>query len=95
MSLQEKIEKNAGLMIVLTLLTVSFGGLLEIVPLFSKINHSTHRRFETLLYCFYGLAGRDIYIREGCYNCHSQMVRPFHARKLSVMVTIVAIRVCL
>ena len=78
MSLQEKIEKNAGLMIVLTLLTVSFGGLLEIVPLFFQ--KSTTQPIAGLKpYSALQLAGRDIYIREGCYNCHSQMVRPFRA----------------
>lgn len=78
MSLQEKIEKNAGLMIVLTLLIVSFGGLLEIVPLFFQ--KSTTQPIAGLKpYSALQLAGRDIYIREGCYNCHSQMVRPFRA----------------
>lgn len=72
------IERNLGLMIVLTVLTVSVGGLVEIVPLFFQKSTTTPvaglKPYEPLR-----LAGRDIYIREGCYNCHSQMVRPFRA----------------
>ena len=75
---QEKIEKNVGLLIVLTLLVVSVGGLLEIVPLFFQ--KSTTQPVEGLKpYNAVALAGRDVYIREGCYNCHSQMIRPFRA----------------
>jgi len=64
----EKIEKNIGLFIVLTILTVSFGGLVEIVPLFFQ--HSTTAPANELVkpYDPLRLAGRDIYIREGCYN---------------------------
>ena len=72
------IERNIGLMIVLTVLTVSVGGLVEIVPLFFQ--RSTTEPIAGLKpYAALQLAGRDIYIREGCYNCHSQMIRPFRA----------------
>ena len=72
----EKIEKNAVLLLVLTLLTVSIGGLVEIVPLFTI--ESTIERVDGMRpYTPLELAGRNIYIREGCYSCHSQMVRPF------------------
>ena len=74
----EQIERNVGLLIVLTLLVVSVGGLLEIVPLFFQ--RSTTTPVEGLKpYDAVRLAGRDVYIREGCYNCHSQMIRPFRA----------------
>ncbi|WP_424194435.1 cytochrome-c oxidase, cbb3-type subunit II [Ampullimonas aquatilis] len=74
----EIIEKNTGLLIILVLLVVSFGGLVEIVPLFFQ--KSTTQPVEGLKpYTSLQLAGRDIYIREGCYNCHSQMIRPFRA----------------
>ncbi|HMW24507.1 MAG TPA: cytochrome-c oxidase, cbb3-type subunit II [Burkholderiaceae bacterium] len=77
----EKIETSNFLMIVLILLTVSVGGLLEIVPLFFQ--HSTTQPVEGLKpYTALQLAGRDVYLREGCYNCHSQMVRPFRAETL-------------
>jgi cytochrome c oxidase cbb3-type subunit II len=77
----DKIETSNFLMIVLILLTVSFGGLVEIVPLFfQKSTTEPIRGLEP--YTAIQLAGRDIYIREGCYNCHSQMIRPFHAETL-------------
>lgn len=77
----EKIETSNFLMIVLILLTVSVGGLLEIVPLFFQ--RSTTQPIEGLKpYTALQLAGRDVYLREGCYNCHSQMVRPFRAETL-------------
>jgi len=70
----EKIEKNSSLLLVLTLLTVSIGGIVEIAPLFYL--ESTIEKVEGMRpYTPLELAGRDIYIREGCYNCHSQMVR--------------------
>jgi cytochrome c oxidase cbb3-type subunit 2 len=70
------IEKNLILMGVLTLITVSIGGLAQIVPLFTV--ESTIERVEGIRpYTPLELAGRDIYVREGCYLCHSQMVRPF------------------
>ena len=83
-SKHEKIERNVFLMIVFTLLTVSVGGLVEIVPLFFQ--HSTTspigpggKQLDVKPYDAVRLVGRDIYIREGCSNCHSQMIRPFRA----------------
>ena len=77
-SFQEKIEKNVGLLIVLCILVVAVGGLVEIVPLFFQ--RSTTEPVAGLKpYGALALEGRDIYIREGCYNCHSQMIRPFRA----------------
>ncbi len=74
----ETIEKNIGLMMVLILLVVSVGGLVEIVPLFFQ--KSTTEPVKGLKpYTALQLAGRDVYQREGCYNCHSQMIRPFRA----------------
>ena len=75
----DKIERNVGLMIVLTILTISVGGLLEIVPLFFQKSTTTPTNELVKPYSPVRLAGRDIYIREGCYNCHSQMIRPFRA----------------
>ncbi|HEX5865679.1 MAG TPA: cytochrome-c oxidase, cbb3-type subunit II [Casimicrobiaceae bacterium] len=72
------IERNLGLMIVLIILVVSVGGLVEIVPLFFQ--RSTTEPVTGLKpYAALQLSGRDIYIREGCNNCHSQMIRPFRA----------------
>ena len=77
----EKIETNNFLMIVLILLVVAVGGLVEIVPLFFQ--KTTTQPIEGLKpYTALQLAGRDIYLREGCYNCHSQMIRPFRAETL-------------
>ncbi|NRT55556.1 cytochrome-c oxidase, cbb3-type subunit II [Sphaerotilus uruguayifluvii] len=77
----EKIETSNFLMITLTLIVILFGGLTEIVPLFFQ--HSTTQPVEGLKpYTALQLAGRDVYIREGCYNCHSQMIRPFRAEVL-------------
>ncbi|MFY9513758.1 MAG: cytochrome-c oxidase, cbb3-type subunit II [Rubrivivax sp.] len=77
----EKIETSNFLMIVLILLTIAVGGLVEIVPLFFQ--RSTTQPVEGLKpYTALQLAGRDIYLREGCYNCHSQMIRPFRAETL-------------
>lgn len=74
----EIVEKNIGLMIILTLFAVSFGGLVEIVPLFFL--EDTTEPVEGLKpYNAVELEGRDIYIREGCYVCHTQMIRPFRA----------------
>ncbi len=75
----EQIEKNVGWLIILTILLISVGGLVEIVPLFFQ--KSTTQPVNELVkpYDAVRLAGRDIYIREGCYNCHSQMIRPFRA----------------
>ena len=72
------IERKTGLLILLVILTVSVGGLVEIVPLFFQ--RSTTEPVAGLKpYPALELAGRDIYVREGCYNCHSQMIRPFRA----------------
>ncbi len=77
-SSHERIEKNPALLIVLVLITVAIGGLVEIVPLFFQ--KSTTEPIKGLQpYTALQLAGRDVYIREGCYNCHSQMIRPFRA----------------
>ena len=74
----EIIEKNIGLMIVLILVVVSFGGLAEIVPLFFQ--KQTTQPVEGLKPLnALQVEGRDIYIREGCYVCHSQMIRPFRS----------------
>jgi cytochrome c oxidase cbb3-type subunit 2 len=70
------IERNVILMGVLTLITVSIGGLAQIVPLFA-VETTIERVSGVRPYTPLELRGRDIYIREGCYNCHSQMVRPF------------------
>ncbi len=76
--IHERIEKNIGGMIVLVVLTVSIGGLVQIVPLFFM--QSTTEAVDGLEpYDALSLEGRDVYIREGCYLCHSQMIRPFRA----------------
>jgi len=76
-----KIETNNFLMIVLILLVVAVGGLVEIVPLFFQ--RSTTQPVEGLKpYTALQLAGRDVYVREGCYGCHSQMIRPLRAETL-------------
>jgi len=83
-SKHEILERSVTLLIIATLITVSIGGLVEIVPLFFQ--HSTTKPIDrqgnpldVKPYDALRLTGRDIYIREGCYNCHSQMVRPFRA----------------
>jgi cytochrome c oxidase cbb3-type subunit II len=77
----EKIETNNFLMIVLILLVLLVGGLVEIVPLFFQ--KSTTEPLKGIQpYTALQLAGRDIYVREGCYNCHSQMIRPFRSETL-------------
>ena len=83
----ESIEINAGLLIVLTLIVVSIGGLVEIVPLFfinetveqvkTVKGHDAIRPYTPL-----ESRGRDLYLREGCYTCHSQMIRPFRDEHL-------------
>ena len=70
----EKIEKNVGLLAVLIAVAVSFGGLAEITPLFVKA-HTIKPTPGVKPYDALRLAGRDIYVREGCYLCHSQMIR--------------------
>ncbi|WP_229467588.1 cytochrome-c oxidase, cbb3-type subunit II [Massilia sp. Mn16-1_5] len=74
----EWIEKNPWLLIGLVILVISFGGLVEIVPLFFQ-KSTTEPVAGLKPYSPLRLAGRDVYIREGCYNCHSQMIRPFRA----------------
>ena len=77
----EFLEKNMTPLIVLIILVVSIGGLVEIVPLFFQ--RATTEPVQGLKpYGPLQLVGRDIYVREGCYNCHSQMVRPFRAETL-------------
>ncbi|MBL1143116.1 MAG: cytochrome-c oxidase, cbb3-type subunit II [Proteobacteria bacterium] len=72
------IEKNIGLMMILIVLTISVGGLVQIIPLFFM--QSTTEPVEGLKpYSALELSGRDIYVREGCSVCHSQMIRPFRA----------------
>ncbi|HKK16567.1 MAG TPA: cytochrome-c oxidase, cbb3-type subunit II [Gammaproteobacteria bacterium] len=74
----EKVETHLNLLILLILVAVSIGGLVQIVPLFFM--HSTTEPVEGLKpYTALQLTGRDIYVREGCYVCHSQMIRPFRA----------------
>jgi cytochrome c oxidase cbb3-type subunit 2 len=75
------VETNNFLMIVLILIAVAFGGLVEIVPLFFQ-KSTTEPVTGVKPYTALQLAGRDVYIREGCYNCHSQMIRPFRAETL-------------
>ncbi|MDO8439353.1 MAG: cytochrome-c oxidase, cbb3-type subunit II [Telluria sp.] len=74
----EWIEKNPWLLIGLVLLVISIGGLVEIVPLFFQ-KSTTEPVAGLKPYTPLRLVGRDIYVREGCYNCHSQMIRPFRA----------------
>jgi cytochrome c oxidase cbb3-type subunit 2 len=72
------IERNQALLIVLVILVVAVGGLVEIVPLYFQ-KTVTEPVAGLKPYTALQLTGRDVYIREGCYNCHSQMVRPFRA----------------
>ena len=78
MSVQIQAETKVGVLIVLSLLVVSFGGLAQIVPLFFQ-NSTTVPVDGLKPYTALQLEGRDIYIREGCVGCHSQMIRPFRA----------------
>jgi cytochrome c oxidase cbb3-type subunit 2 len=77
----EKVETSNFLMIVLILLVLAIGGLVEIVPLFFQ-KSTTEPVTGLKPYTALQVAGRDIYLREGCYNCHSQMIRPFRAETL-------------
>jgi cytochrome c oxidase cbb3-type subunit 2 len=77
----EKIETSNTLMVILILLVLVVGGLVEIVPLFFQ-KSTTEPIKGVQPYTALQLAGRDIYVREGCYNCHSQMIRPFRAETL-------------
>lgn len=75
---QDSIEQNVGLLIVMILIVISIGGLVQIVPLFFM--HSTTEPVDGLEpYSALQVIGRDVYVREGCYLCHSQMIRPFRA----------------
>ena len=77
----EKVETNNFLLIVLTLLVVAVGGMVEIVPLFFQ-KSTTEAVAGLKPYTPLQLMGRDVYLREGCYNCHSQMIRPFRAETM-------------
>jgi cytochrome c oxidase cbb3-type subunit 2 len=77
-SAHDKVEKNIGLMIVLIIAVISVGGLVQIVPLFFQ-DSLTEPVAGLKPYSALRLEGRDIYVREGCYLCHSQMIRPFRA----------------
>ena len=74
----DKVEKNLGLLLVLTFLVILVGALVEIVPLFFQ-KSTTEAVAGLKPYTALQLEGRDVYIREGCYVCHSQMIRPFRA----------------
>ena len=74
----EKVETNIGLMAILVIIVISVGGLIEIVPLFF-LKDTTEPVKGLKPYTALQLEGRDVYIREGCYVCHSQMIRPFRA----------------
>lgn len=74
----DQIERNVGLLAILVIVVISIGGLIEIVPLFYQ-RETTEPVTGLKPYTPLQLVGRDIYIREGCYNCHSQMIRPFRA----------------
>ncbi|MDF1589248.1 MAG: cytochrome-c oxidase, cbb3-type subunit II [Gammaproteobacteria bacterium] len=85
---QEKLEKNIWALILATAIIVSVGGIVEIVPLFyldTTFEDDVHPDYEELSgvrpYTALELAGRDVYQREGCYLCHSQMIRPFRDEK--------------
>ncbi|AZN38112.1 cytochrome-c oxidase, cbb3-type subunit II [Iodobacter sp. LRB] len=76
--LQKRVEENVAFLIILTLITLSIAMLVEILPL--MFSNSTTKPIDGVKpYSALALAGRDVYIREGCYNCHSQMIRPFRA----------------
>lgn len=77
----EKIETNSWLMLVLVLLVISVGGAVEIAPLFFQ-KSTTQPAPGVVPYTALQLAGRDVYLKEGCFNCHSQMIRPFRAETL-------------
>jgi len=74
----DKIEKNISLMAILIVVVISIGGLVEIIPLMTSA--AVTEPYEGIKpYPALRLAGRDIYVREGCYNCHSQQIRPFRS----------------
>jgi len=74
----EKIEKNVSLMSILIVIVISIGGLVEIVPLMAS-SSATQPLEGITPYPALQLAGRDVYVREGCYGCHSQQIRPFRS----------------
>ena len=74
----EQIEKNINLMMILIVLAISIGGLVEIIPLMLS-SDATEPDEGITPYSALRLAGRDVYVSEGCYNCHSQMIRPFRS----------------
>ena len=74
----ETIEKSVNLMMVLIVIAISIGGLVELVPLMMS-SDATEPDENIAPYSALRLAGRDVYVREGCYNCHSQMIRPFRS----------------
>ncbi len=76
--LHDKIERNTGLLAILIVVAISFGGLVEIVPLMFKAT-VVEPAEGVKPYSPLRLAGRDVYVSEGCYNCHSQQIRPFRA----------------
>ena len=78
MSIQQLAEKNVGVLIILTILVVSIGGIVQIVPLFFQAS-TTEPVAGLKPYSPLQLVGRDVYVREGCYLCHSQMIRPFRS----------------
>lgn len=84
MSFQEKLEKNIWGLVIMVSIVVSIGGIVEIVPLFyldNVMEKLTKDEDSIRPYTALELEGRDIYIREGCYLCHSQMIRPFRDEK--------------
>jgi len=84
MSLQEKLEKNIWGLIVMVAIVVSIGGIVEIVPLYyldNTIETLTEEEDSIRPYTALEQEGRDVYVREGCYLCHSQMIRPFRDEK--------------
>jgi cytochrome c oxidase cbb3-type subunit II len=77
----DKVEKNVGLLLVLTMFAISIGGLVEITPLFF-IKDTVEKADGVRPYTALEQRGRDIYVREGCFLCHSQMIRPFRDEQL-------------
>jgi cytochrome c oxidase cbb3-type subunit 2 len=74
----DKIEKNINLMSILIVIVISIGGLIEVIPLMAS-SAATEPYEGVVPYPALQLAGRDIYVREGCYGCHSQQIRPFRS----------------
>ena len=78
----EKIETNAGFLLVFTMIAISIGGMVEIAPLFFMKDKTIEKVDGVRPYTPLESRGRDIYVREGCYLCHSQMIRPFRDEQL-------------